>query len=195
MSLFSKSKKPAPAPETKASLNLSRLTVAKFDPRWHVYNRFDCDAGPLNGFIRNKAVKATARREFAVYVATLDNSPNVIAYYALQVGSDAVPNKHQMKTTYLSTYAAFPTVSLAYLAVNRDQKRQGIGQFLLMHAFERVAEIADKAGLFGLSLQSYNKDSTAFYMSLEFARYGGTDEQPKLIYPLSLIYKLFEYDE
>ena len=195
MSLFSKRKKPAPTPETKTKLNLSRLTVAKFDPGWHVYNRFDCGANPLNRFIRNKAAKAASRREFAVYVATLDDSPNVIAYYALQVGSDAVPNKHQMKTTYLSTYAAFPTVSLSYLAVNREQKRQGIGQFLLMHAFERVAEIADKAGLYGLSLQSFNKDSTAFYMSLDFATYGGTDEQPKLIYPLSLIYKLFEYDE
>lgn len=123
-------------------------------------------------------------------MATLDNSPNIVAYYALQVGSDPVPENQTMKASYLSTYVSFPAVYLAYLAVHKDQKRQGIGQFLLMHAFDNVARIADHAGLYAMTLQSLNSDSTAFYTSLGFARYGGTNEQPKMFYPLTLIYDL-----
>jgi len=80
--------------------------------------------------------------------AYLDGSPNVVGYYALQIGTDSVselPNAN--KDNYLRNYIAFPALNLSFLAVDSRYRRQGLGQFLLMDVFVRAATIAEHAGL------------------------------------------------
>jgi GNAT superfamily N-acetyltransferase len=85
----------------------------------------------------------------------------------------------------LRNYVAFPAVHLAYLGVVEACQRQGLGQYLLMDVFTRVAEIARHAGFYALTLQSLDEDSTRFYESLNFAVYSENLRQPKMLYPLS----------
>jgi GNAT superfamily N-acetyltransferase len=116
----------------------------------------------------------------------LAGSKNCIAYFALQIGSDAVPDTPREKASYLQNYTAFPAVHLSSLAVDVPYQRQGLGTYLLMDIFDRVAAISEHVGFYALTLQSFDVASTAFYESLGFAAY--TDgPQPKMLYPLETI--------
>lgn len=69
-------------------------------------------------------------------------------------------------------------------------QRQGLGGYLLMDAFSRVAQISDHAGFYALTLQSLDENSTAFYESLNFKIYSENIPNPKMLYPISNILSL-----
>jgi ribosomal protein S18 acetylase RimI-like enzyme len=156
-----------------------------------VLNRFSCGKKPLDQFLKNKARKAVKRHEHRVFCAHLDGSPNVIGYYALQIGGDSVDDLPDAnKNNYLKNYVAFPAIHLSFLAVHENHKRQGLGQFLLMDAFSKIVAISDWAGFYALTLSSLDDDSTAFYQSLNFRIYSENRSQPKMLYPLEDILTL-----
>ena len=171
-------------------LDLTRVTIEPFSDR-AVVNRFSCGQRPLDGFLKNKAKKAVKRCEHRVFCAYLDDSPNVVGYYALQLGTDSVselPNAN--KDNYLRNYVAFPALNLSFLAVDSQYRRQGLGQFLLMDVFARATAIAEHAGFYALTLVSMDEDSTAFYTSLNFRVYSENLRLPKMLYPLEDILTL-----
>lgn len=185
MSLFRK-----PGVEPK-SLDLTKVQIEPFDTRAHVTNRFDCGARPLNLFLKNKAGKASKRLEHSVMVATLQGSPNCIGYYALQVGSDAIPEAYKKATgDYINTYAAFPAINLSFLAVDEPYQGQSLGKFLLQDVFTVVSDLASYVGLYALTVQSYDRASTEFYRKIGFTEYSEGGGQPKMLYPLRSIRKL-----
>jgi ribosomal protein S18 acetylase RimI-like enzyme len=129
--------------------------------------------------------------ELRVFCAHLDGSPNVIGYYALQVGTDSVSELPQAnKENYLRNYVAFPAVNLSFLAVHEEYRRRGLGQHLLMDVFSRAAAISEHAGFFALTLVSLDSESTAFYESLGFRVYSENLKQPKMLYPIEDILAL-----
>ena len=126
-----------------------------------------------------------------MFCAFLDQSPNIIGYYALQLGNESVSELPDAnKDNYLKTYVAFPAVNLSFVAVDEEYQRQGLGGHLLMDVFARVAEIALHAGFFALTLTSLDEDSTAFYKSLNFTVYSENLKNPKMLYPLEDILTL-----
>jgi ribosomal protein S18 acetylase RimI-like enzyme len=169
-----------PAPQ----LDLTRVEILPLSDR-AVYNRFCCGKRPLDQFLKNKAKKAVRRWEHRVFCAHLTGAPNVIGYYALQIGSDSVSElPDSSKDNYLKNYVAFPAIHLSFLAVTEEYQGQGLGTHLLMDAFSKVAAISDHAGFFALTLQSLDDNSTAFYKSLNFTEYSENLRQPKMLYPL-----------
>jgi ribosomal protein S18 acetylase RimI-like enzyme len=178
-------------PEKRAArLDLTKVEILPFSGRT-VYNRFECGKRPLDQFLKNKASKAVKRNEHRVFCAHLDGSPNVIGYYALQVGGDSVSDLPDAnKNNYLKNYTAFPAIHLSFVAVHSDYKRQRLGEFLLMDVFSKVATISDCAGFFALTLMSLDDDSTAFYKSLNFRVYSENLKQPKMLYPVEDILSL-----
>lgn len=150
-----------------------------------VVNRFSCGRRPLDQFLKNKAKKAGRRLEHRVFCAYLDGSPNVVGYYALQIGTDSVDDLPEVnKDNYLKNYVAFPAVTLTFLAVHEQYQRQRLGEHMLMDAFTKVAAISDNAGFYALTLISLDDDSTAFYKSIGFTIYSENLKQPKMLYPL-----------
>lgn len=71
--------------------------------------------------------------------------------------------------------------------MDQTVQRQGLGQYLLMDVFEKVANISEYAGFYALTLQSFDADSTEFYKSLGFEQYSEGGGQPKMLFPLSNI--------
>lgn len=121
----------------------------------------------------------------------MGDSNILIGYYALQVGSDSVAELPEAnKDNYLKNYTAFPAIHLTFLAVDQSVQRQGLGQYLLMDAFTKVAAMSDCAGFYALTLTSLDDDSTAFYQSLNFTIYSENLKQPKMLYPLADILTL-----
>jgi GNAT superfamily N-acetyltransferase len=170
--------------QSKQILNLEEVEIRPFCTET-VVNRFDCGIQPINNFLRNKAKKAERRCEHKVFCAHIGQSPTAIGYYALQLGSDSVndlPNIN--KSTYIKIYLAFPAVNLSFVGVHEEYHRQGLGSYLLMDAFSRVAKIAECAGFYALTLVSYDEKSTQFYKRLKFVIYSENLPQPKMLYPL-----------
>jgi ribosomal protein S18 acetylase RimI-like enzyme len=133
-------------PNSVPTLDLTRVTIEPFSDR-AVVNRFSCGKRPLDSFLKNKARKVAERWEHRVFCAHLDQSPNVIGYYALQLGNESVSELPDAnKDNYLKNYVAFPAVNLSFLAVDAQYHRQGLGEHLLMDVFTRVAAIAEHAG-------------------------------------------------
>lgn len=170
--------------------DLSRVVIKPFCAE-SVLNRFSCGKRPVDQFLKNKAKKAVARLEHKVFCAHFDGSPNVIGYYALQVGNESVSElPAKSKNNYIRNYVAFPAVSLNWIGVSEAYQRKGLGQHLLMDVFNRAASIAEHAGFFALTLISLDNDSTAFYKSIGFEIYSENLPQPKMLYPLASILAL-----
>lgn len=123
-------------------------------------------------------------------VATVAGSLHCIGYFALQLGSDTVPELPKQWLKHVQNHTAFPAVHLSFLAVDQTVQRQGLGRFLLMEVFERVALISDVAGFYALTLKSFDDASTAFYHELGFEVYSEGASQPKMLYPVENILKL-----
>lgn len=174
----------------RLKLELTQVVIRPFDGSL-ILNRFDCGAPPLNRFICNKAKNCVKRFEFTVNAAVIQGSPNCIGYYALQLGSDTVPDDYKQKRQdYIRNYTAFPAVHLSFLAVHKAYQGQGLGTHLLQDVFERVAAISEHVGFYALTLQSFDANSTAFYKRLGFEEYSEGAGQPKMLYPLVNILKL-----
>jgi ribosomal protein S18 acetylase RimI-like enzyme len=176
-----------PVPER---LDLKKVNIRPYCDRT-VVNRFCCGRRPIDQFLKNKAEKAGRRYELRVFCAHLGDSENVIGYYALQVGSDSVDELPDAnKDNYLKTYLAFPAIHLHFLGVDESYHRQGLGEYLLMDVFSKVAQISEYVGFYALTVQSLDDHSTAFYKSLKFTEYSENLRQPKMLYPLEDILTL-----
>lgn len=173
-------------------LDLNTVTVQRLDNTC-IYNAFDCGIGSISKFLRSKALRATERSEHVVYVALAPSSMRCIGFYALQVGSDAVPENREHKKTYLGSgsYSSFPAVELTYLAVDVSVQQQGLGGYLLQDAMEVVYALSEQVGLYAMTLQSLNKSTTKFYETRGFQRYSeASGREPKLLYPIGTMRKM-----
>ncbi|MEP1588434.1 MAG: GNAT family N-acetyltransferase [Tateyamaria sp.] len=177
--------KPAAMP-----LELSEVVLQPYDSQSITYNRFTCGKTPLDRFIKSKANKESKRLEQKVFVAIMSGSRNCIGYFALQLGSDTVPNLPKNELKHLQNRVAFPAVHLSYLGVDLSCQGQGLGRLLLMEAFEKTAKISDIAGFHALTLQSIDAESTAFYKRIGFTEYSEGGTQPKMLYPIHNIRKV-----
>lgn len=165
-------------------LDLETVEIRPFSTAT-VVNRFCCGRKPIDRFLKNKARKADRRFENRTFCAHIGTSNIAIGYYSLQIGADSVADLPDGNETYLKNYVAFPAVHLNFLGVHEAFQRQGLGEYLLMDVFTKVARISDYAGFYALTLQSLDDDSTAFYTSLGFAVYSENLRQPKMLYPLA----------
>jgi GNAT superfamily N-acetyltransferase len=172
-------------------LDLSAVEVRKYTST-SVVNQFDSGKRPIDQFLKNKAKRHVRRYECMVYCAHIGSSPNVIGFYSLCVGSDAVSDIMRNDNSYVKYRASFPSIHIHYLGVTQQYQRKGLGSFLLMDAFEKVRAIADYAGLYALTLQSIDESSTAFYKALEFEIYTEDETQPKMLYPIKNIIALVD---
>ncbi|MDH7787686.1 GNAT superfamily N-acetyltransferase [Ochrobactrum sp. 19YEA23] len=175
----------------KDRLDLSTVEVRKFSSA-SVVNRFDCGKRPIDIFLKNKAKRYTKRYECTVYCAHIGSSPTVLGFYSLCVGSDSVSDMMREKQNYVKHRVSFPSLHIPFLGVTTEYQRQGLGSFLLMDAFQKVRLVAEYAGLYALTLQSMDAESTAFYKSLDFEPYTEDDEQPKMLYPIDNIFRLVD---
>ena len=187
---FGKNRNGVPLPP----LDLSEVSVSPLTND-HVVNAFACGRKVIDEFLKRKALRCADRCELAVFAATMPQSRICLGYYALQVGSDTVPESREHKKSYLGAgeYSAFPAVELKFLGVDETYQGQGLGKYLLMDAMDRVYDITQNAGLYAMTLQPLDPEATAFYERAGFERYAeATGREPKLMYTIGTMRKMRE---
>ncbi|MEX0759649.1 MAG: GNAT family N-acetyltransferase [Tistlia sp.] len=155
-------------------------------------NTFSCGRRPIDAWYKNHAKKCVKRAEYCVFEALVPQAPRPVGYYALQIGNESMSALENKPDDFTKNYTAFPAVHLAYLGVDEKFQGRGIGTAFLSDVFESVYKISQMAGLYALTLQSLDEDSTRFYRKLGFTPYSDHPTSPKMLIPLRIIIQLVE---
>jgi GNAT superfamily N-acetyltransferase len=127
--------------------------------RNHSYSSFNCQNSEIDKHIRKNALDPHESFLKRTQVVVKDNS--VIGFYSLE------PLTFQYGGTRKKT-PPLQVIYLTYLAVHKDNQRQGVGTALLTHAIDTTKQIGQLVGISGLYLDPINDEKAKFYKTLQF---------------------------
>lgn len=146
---------------------------------------FSCEVGSLGAYLRNLAGQDMRRYAAAVFVVITPSRPQtILGYYTLSSFSMKLTDIPPAQRRQLDRYPDVGTTLLGRLAVDTNCRGQGLGEFLLVDALQRVAavEIAT-AGVVVDALES----AEGFYTQYGFVRLSGQ----RFWIPMPTIQRLF----
>ena len=144
------------------------------DPLWeiqaltkkHKRESFDSGEPALDGFLKQQARQNADRGISRTWVAVRGSTHLVEGYYTLrsgQVAFEVLPEDEKKK---LPRYPV-PVVHWARLAVTKSAAGLGLGETLLMDAFEKTLRVEHDVGVYAVEVFAKTERARAFY-----ARYG-----------------------
>ena len=144
-------------------------------------NSFDCGVSSLNDWLHKTAKQHQDKNLSRTFVAILPSDPSRIAgYYALaatSVETDGMPGKRLPRNV--------SAVLLARLAVDKYNKGQGLGEYLLMHALDTVVAASEAIGVQCVIVDAIDEDAARFYAKYGFAHI--TQQPLRLFLPVATI--------
>jgi predicted N-acetyltransferase YhbS len=142
---------------------------------------FDCGVGSLNDWLHKTAKQHQEKNLSRTFVAILPDDPHRIAgYYALaamSVETDGMPGRKLPRNV--------SAVLLARLAVDKNNKGQGLGEYLLMHALHAVVTTAETVGVQCVIVDAIDGDAAGFYKKYGFAPL--TEQPLRLFLPVATL--------
>ena len=168
-----------------------RLAVADWiiEPLSKTHDRSGFTSGKplLDDFIRARASQYDKRRLGRTFVATAPNAPTVLGYYT--VAASAVAFNHwPSEVSRKFPKHPVPMVLLARLAVDLSFRGRGLGEGLLLDAFQRVMDLTGVLGVYAVEVEALDDSAVAFYR-----KYGFTalmDDPLHLFLPTATIQKV-----
>ena len=121
---------------------------------------FNCDAEPLNRYLREQVTQDVRRRVTACFVALADEQ-RIAGYYTLSSSSVLLTDLPSSIGKRLPRYPTVPAVRMGRLAVDQAFKGQGLGGALLADALARAARAEIAA--FALVVDAKGEMAGAFY--------------------------------
>ena len=144
-------------------------------------NSFDCGVGALNEWLRNIANQHQKKNLSRTYVATLaDDAREIVGYYALaatSVETDGMPGARLPRSVSAGL--------LARLAVDRQYKGRGVGEYLLAHALDTVLTTAEAIGVQCVVVDALDESAAGFYRKYGFESF--SDVPRRLFLPVATI--------
>jgi GNAT superfamily N-acetyltransferase len=151
---------------------------------------FVCGSAVLDRYLQQQAGQDAEKRVAAPFVLTQPPALRVIGYYTL---SASVVSTHELPASLakrLSRYPQLPVTLLGRLAVDRDAKGQGIGEFLLIDALRRSLEAAAGIAAVAVLVDAKDDAAQAFYRRYSFLP---LQEPPRRLFlPMKTIAGLFD---
>jgi ribosomal protein S18 acetylase RimI-like enzyme len=149
----------------------------------HDRSQFDCGSPALNEYLKQRAGQHAKQEITRTYVALEEGSNQVIGYYSLCAGAisfSLIPSN--------LPHHPIPMILLARLAIDRTAQGQGLGKLLLLDALTVTRLIADRIGVYALSVDALNQQAFAFYQQFGFKSL--LDDQLHLYLPVKTLRKL-----
>jgi GNAT superfamily N-acetyltransferase len=137
----------------------------------HEVKKFDCGNNELNLFLQTTAGQHQRKFISKTYILVDDEAPTeVMGFYTIavrrMVSKDDLPPAMARKLP-----REVPGFSLARLAVRDDLKGQGHGEYLLYHALDRAARVANEIGGYAIFVDAKDEKAAAFYKQYGFAAF------------------------
>lgn len=136
----------------------------------------------MNDWLRRTAGQHQQKNLSRAFVATLADDPlTITGYYALaatSIETDGMPGRPRLP-------AKVSAVLLARLAVDTRHKGRGLGEFLLMHALDKILATAENVGVQCVVVDALDDAAAGFYRKYGFTAF--TDTPLRLVLPLATI--------
>jgi GNAT superfamily N-acetyltransferase len=126
----------------------------------HDRTAFDCGVEPLNVYLKQYALQNQKKGIVRNYVTC--RGTRVVGYYSLAYGSAAQADAPPALIKGLGKYP-IPLMILARLAVDVQERGQGLGKALLKDAILRTLQAAEIAGLKAIFVQAKDQSAEQFY--------------------------------
>lgn len=149
----------------------------------HQRKNFDCGEESLNLFLKNYARQNSDKGLGKTFVAVRSSETEVRGYYRLSSGSASFENMPENLPRY-----PIPTAHLGRLAVDKNVKGLGLGEFLLIDALSRVLLAAEELGIYAIELFALNPVAKSFYLRYGFVEL--KDDEHHLYLPVATLLKL-----
>ncbi len=150
----------------------------------HDLKDFDCGSAALNAWLVNMAKQQHIRNLARTCVCVDIAMPStVLGFYTLAVSEVSRntlpnPNKYPQKV---------PVVRLGRFATDLRWQGRGYGEILLLNALERIAEIAENAGLAAVVVDAKDRKVAGYYAKFGFVSV--PDNSLQLVLPLKTLLK------
>lgn len=146
----------------------------------HVVSQFFCGKETLDDFVKNKALKNRRNKATTTYVICKSGSSVAIGYFSLASG--CVVRDEAPKNLQRNMPREIPAVVLGRLAIDLRYQGQGLGEALLLEAFERALVASNTIGAAVILIHAIDTAAADFYKK------HGFKESP--IKPLTLMHSL-----
>ena len=133
----------------------------------HDCRKFRCGEHILDNFLIRHAPDNDRRGLGRTYVAIAGETDQVLGYVTLCSNSVHFEN---VPTEKMPHYP-IPAILIARLAVAKLAQGMGVGTDLMLMALRLAVEIADRIGVFAVTVDAMNEDAKAFYQK----RFGFTE--------------------
>ena len=167
--------------------NSGKFRVEALGPA-HERADFSCGIPALDFYLQKQAGQDLRKRVAAVYVMTGDGHA-IAGFYSLSQFSielDEIPEDIARK---LPRYPDVPATLIGRLAISRDFRGLGLGEFLLMDALNRCLENSRPVASAAVIVDAKNADAAAFYSKYGFLRLPRVSD--RLFLPMATIARMF----
>ncbi len=134
----------------------------------HDTSKFFSKKECLNDWLKDRALKAEARTA-RTYVVCQGNSPLVVGYYCLAMGSVmrvAAPPRIRRNAP-----DPVPVMLLGRLAVDTHYEGQNVGGGMLKDAFQRAVQASEHVGCSCIMVHAIDPDACSFYAKYNFIEF------------------------
>jgi GNAT superfamily N-acetyltransferase len=136
-------------------------TVERLD-KDHQRSDFSCGHASLDDFLKKFASHYARRKLGTTYVAVARAQRQVLGYYTLAPSHFAFVHAPAELLKGLPKHPV-PSLLLARLAVDRSERGQGLGRFLLLDAFDRCLRVAREVAFRAIEVEAIEDSAAAFY--------------------------------
>ncbi len=130
---------------------------------------FTCGNTSLDSYFKSLALQDIKKRVTTVFVALDEHTSSIYGFYTLSMSSvvlDLIPEKLAKK---LPRYPSVPAVRLGRLAVAQEVQGQGLGEHLLMDAFDRC--LSSEIAWYCFVVDAKNHKARKFYLQYGFREF------------------------
>ncbi len=147
-----------------------------------------CSGVPeLDGYLQRQAGQDQKRNLAAVFVLTTD-SKTVAGFYTLSAHSILADNLPENLAKKLPQFP-IPVTLLGRMAVAQSLQRQGLGEFLLVHALERACSGARQVASWTVVVDA-KPGARDFYLKHDFTPF--LTQADRLFLPMKTVERMFE---
>ena len=131
----------------------------------------------LQGFARQNAELFLGR----TYVLVVSGQTRIEGYYTISSGSVA---REELPEKRLPRYPV-PIVLMGRLAVDKSAQEKGYGEWLLLNALKRAAQLAQHLGIYAVVVDAFNEQAHRFYRKYGFTE--TVDDTMRLYLPIKKV--------
>lgn len=142
--------------------------IVQLEPEVYEIKEFDCGNQALNEFLLNTAGQHQRKLISKTYVLIDDENPTTVMGFYTVALRRMIPKEVLPPQVARRLPREVPGFTLARLAIGTNYQKQGHGEYLLVHAINRVARIADEVGGIAMFVDAKSEDGAVFYKKYGF---------------------------